>query len=55
MWFSNPRDKEVTGDQILFKILNGYENIDKSFFSLNKDYRTSGHEVTLIKDQCRLE
>ena len=25
------------------------------FFSLKKDSRTRGHEVTLVKDQCRLE
>ena len=36
-----------------FKILNGYENIDRNvFFSLKKDSRTRGHEV---KDQCRLD
>ena len=44
-------------DQIeVFKILNGYENIDKNiFFSLKKDNRTRGHEVTLVKYQCRLD
>ena len=37
-------------------ILNGYENIDRNiFFSLKKDGRTRGHEVTLVKDQCRLD
>ena len=25
------------------------------FFSLKKDDRTRGHEVTLVKDQCKLE
>ena len=25
------------------------------FFSLNKDSRTRGHEITLVKDQCRLD
>ena len=45
--------KQLRGDQIeVFKILNGYENI---FFSLKKDNRTRGHEVTLVKDQCRLD
>ena len=24
------------------------------FFSLKKDIRTKGHEVTLVKDQCKL-
>ena len=33
-----------------------YENIDRNlFFSLKKDNRTRGHEVTLVKDQCRLD
>ena len=40
--FNNSRDKEVQRrDQIeVFKILNGYENIDRNiFFSLKKDSR----------------
>ena len=47
----------LRGDQIeVFKILNGYENIDRNmFFSLKKDSRTRGHEVKLVKDQCRLD
>ena len=49
--------RRLRGDQIeVFKILNGYENIDRNiFFSLKKDKRTRGHEVTLVKDQCRLD
>ena len=45
----------LRGGQIeITKILNGYENIDRNiFFSLKKDNRTRGHEVTLVKDQCR--
>ena len=40
----------------VFKILNGYENIDRNMFlSLKKDSRTRGHEVKLVKDQCRLD
>ena len=40
----------------VFKTLNGYENIDRNmFFSLKKDSRTRGHEVKLVKDQCRLD
>ena len=40
----------------VFKILTGYENIDRNmFFSLKKDSRTRGHEVKLVKDQCRLD
>ena len=35
--------------------MNAYENIDRNIsFSLKKDNRTGGHEVTLVKDQCRL-
>ena len=49
--------RRLRGDQIeVFKILNGYENIDRNmFFSLTKDSRTRGHEVKLVKDQCRLD
>ena len=49
--------RRLRGDQNeVFKILNGYENIDRNiFFSLKKDNRTRGHEVTLVKDQCRLD
>ena len=48
--------RRLRGDQIeVFKILNGYENIDRNmFFSLKKDNRTREHEVKLVKDQCRL-
>ena len=44
----------LRGDQIeVFKIFNGYENIDRNmFFSLKKDSRARGHEVKLVKDQC---
>ena len=43
-------------DQLeVLNILNGYENIARNvFFSLNKDRRTRGHEVQLVKDQCTL-
>ena len=49
--------RRLRGDQIeVFKILNGYENIDRNmFFSLKKDSRTRGHDVKLVKDQCRLD
>ena len=49
--------RRLRGDQIeVFKILNGYDNIDRNmFFSLKKDSRTRGHEVKLVKDQCRLD
>ena len=43
----------LRGDQIeVFKIMNGYESIDRNMFcSLKKDSRTRGHDVKLIKDQ----
>ena len=49
--------RRLRGDQIeVFKILNGYDNIDRNiFFSLKEDSGTKGHEVTLIKDRCRLD
>ena len=49
--------RRLIGDQIdVFKILNDYENIYRNnFFSLQKDNRTRGHEVKLVKDQCRLD
>ena len=49
--------RRLRGDQIeVFKILNGYENIDRNvFFSLKKESRTRGHEVKLVKDQYRLD
>ena len=41
--------RRLRGDQIeVFKILNGYENIDRNIF-----FR--GHGVTLAKKQCRLD
>ena len=49
--------RRLRGDQIdVFKVLNGYENIDRNmFFLLKKDSRTRGHDVKLVKDQCRLD
>ena len=49
--------RRLRGDQIeVFKTLNGYENIYRNmFFSLKQDSRTRGHEVKLVKDQCRLD
>ena len=43
--------RRLRGDQIeVFRILNGYENIDRNmFFSLKKDNITRGHEVALVK------
>ena len=44
-------------DQIeVFKILNGYENIERNiFFTVKKERRTRGHGVALAKKQCRLD
>ena len=57
MWFNNPREKTVRGDQIdVFKIFNVFENINRNmFFSLKKDNRIRGHEIALIKGQRRLD
>ena len=36
----------------MFKILNGYENIDKNIFvPIKEERRTRGHAVTLTKKQ----
>ena len=46
----------LRGDRIeMFKILNGYENIDRSFFFGLRKKRTRGHGVTLVKKQCKLD
>ena len=45
-------------DQIeVFKILNGYENIDSNIFSLEimESKITRGHNYTLVKKQSRLD
>ncbi len=38
MWIDNNRNAKIKGDQIeVFKILNGYENIDSNiFFEIKK-------------------
>ena len=53
MWFKEIR--RLRGDQIeVSKILNGYEYVDRNMFlSLKKDSKTRGHQVKLVKDQCR--
>ena len=47
----------MRGDQIeVFKILKDYENIEKKYvFLVKQDKGTSGHEVTLAEEQCRLD
>ena len=49
--------RRLRGDQIeVFKILNGYENIDRNiFFTVKEERRTRGHGVTSAKKQCRLD
>ena len=40
----------------MFKILNGYENIDRNIsFSVKEERRTRGHGITLAKKQCKLD
>ena len=48
--------RRLRRDQIeVFKILNGYENIDRNiFFTVKEERRTRGHGITLAKKQCRL-
>ena len=50
-------DKVLRGDQIeVFKILNGYENIDSNiFFEIKESKITRGHNYTLVKKQSRLD
>ena len=51
--------RRLRGDQIeVFKIVNGYEDIDRNmFFKLKelKGSRTRGHKAALVKEQCRLD
>ena len=40
----------------MFKIVNGYEDVDRNmFFKLKEGSRTRGHKAALIKEQCRLD
>ena len=57
MWTDNTRNAQITGDQIeVFKILNGYENIDYIFFFEIKESKiTRGPNYTLVKKQSRLD
>ena len=57
MWIDNTRNAKIKGDQIeVFKILNGYENIDSNiFFEIKKSKITRGHNFTLVKKQSRLD
>ena len=57
MWTDNNRNAKVKGDQIeVFKILNGFENIDSNFFfEIKESQITRGHNFTLEKKQSRLD
>ena len=58
MWTDNTRNANIKGgDQIeVFKILNGYENIDSNIFVEIKESKiTRGHNFTLVKKQSRLD
>ena len=61
MWTDNTRNsknkgKNKGGSNRLFKILNGYENIDSNiFFEIKESKITRGHNYTLVKKQSRLD
>ena len=57
MWTDNTRNAKIKGDQIeVFKILNGYENIDSNIsFEIKESKITRGHNFTLVKKQSRLD
>ena len=57
MWTDNTRNAKSKGDQIeVFKILNGYENIDSNIFLEIKESKiTRGHNYTLVKKHNRLD
>ena len=39
----------------MFKIVNGYENVNRNMFFKLKGSRTRGHKVALVKEQCKLD
>ena len=40
----------------MFKILNGYEDIDRNMFiKLKEGSRTRGHKAALVKERCKLD
>ena len=48
--------RRLRGDQIeVFKIVNGYEDVDRNTFFKLKGCRTRGHKAALVKEQCRLD
>ena len=57
MWTDNTRNAKIKGDQIeVFKILNGFENIDSNIcFEIKESKIIRGHNYTLVKKQSRLD
>ena len=53
MWFDNTRDQATKRSQVeMFKIVNGYENVDRNmFFKLKEGSRTRGQKAALVKEQ----
>ena len=40
----------------MFKIVNGYEDVDRNmFFKLKDGSKTRGNKAPLVKEQCRLD
>ena len=40
----------------MFKIVNGYEDVDRNiFFKFKESSRTRGNKAVLVKEQCRLD
>ena len=54
---TTPKTRRLRGNQIeVFKIVNGYEDIDRNiFFKLKGGSRTRGQKAALVKEQCRLD
>ena len=48
--------RRLRGDQIeVFKIVNGYEDVDRNMFFKLEGCRIRGHKAALVKEQCRLD
>ena len=48
--------RRLRGNHIeVFKILNGYKNIETNFLAGKEERRTRGYGVTLAKKHCRLD
>ena len=49
--FDITRDQKIEGKYIeIFLILNGYETLDRMFFSVKDDRKTRGLEATSAKE-----